>query len=83
METCTFSQSLTANKNSCQILAAIQNSEPAVNRKPYTCPPYGVCDYQTFRLLEVDRKILFLILWFLMLSMVFNALVKSRKAKKK
>ena len=31
-----FSQPLTANKNSCQPQAAIQNLDPAANRKPYT-----------------------------------------------
>ena len=32
----TFSQPLTANKNSFQPLAALQSLDPAANRKPYT-----------------------------------------------
>ena len=37
-----FSQLLTANKNRFQPLAALQNLDPAANRKPNTCPPKNV-----------------------------------------
>ena len=36
----TFSKPLTADKISFQLLAALQNLDPAVNHKPYTWPSY-------------------------------------------
>ena len=38
-QTHSFPHPLTANKSSCQPLAALQNMDPFANRKLYTCAP--------------------------------------------